>query len=246
MRRYIKRRLGFCAVFGLGVVLLLATFGPRPSKAQVSDYYVFANGSSSTANRLTKWTATAGNYYFVGNSLVSDDGTHVTLNGASAMRLIFPDFSLLSSSGLGGSAEFRNPGSTAYVKVRMAGLLVSRSDSTLAMDVGQSASDMLALNSGGLIAFAQNTSSNATKDTSAGRASAGVWQFGDGGANANGKVKANLGVQLGTTTAKGTCDSSARGTLYTEFGGAGVADKIYQCLKGSADSYSWVQIASAP
>ena len=53
-------------------------------------------------------------------------------------------------------------------------------------------------------------------------------------------------VQIGTTTAKGTCDSSARGTLYAEFGGAGVADKIYQCLKSSSDTYSWVQIVSAP
>jgi hypothetical protein len=55
-----------------------------------------------------------------------------------------------------------------------------------------------------------------------------------------------LSTQIGTTTAKGACDLAARGTLYTEFGGAGVADKIFQCLKGSADTYSWVQIAPAP
>lgn len=84
-----------------------------------------------------------------------------------------------------------------------------------------------------------------TLATSLSPVASGVLQVGDGGANANGTLKAKSAI-IGTATAKGTCDSTARGTLYTEFGGAGVADKIYQCLKSSSDTYSWVQIVSAP
>ena len=82
-------------------------------------------------------------------------------------------------------------------------------------------------------------------DTSVNRGGANIVQIGDGGANANGTLKVKSAI-LGTTTAKGACDSTARGTLYTEFGGAGVADKIYQCLKNASDVYAWALILSAP
>jgi len=41
-----------------------------------------------------------------------------------------------------------------------------------------------------------------------------------------------------------TADSSYRGKMIRVEGGAGVADKLYMCMKSAADTYSWVQIAS--
>ncbi|MET0626580.1 MAG: hypothetical protein ABW250_26835 [Pyrinomonadaceae bacterium] len=230
-----------CAALGFCVALLLLTSVPQTSKAQTEGMIVAEDVSViPTTNRLTKWTARR----LISNSLLSDDGTNITLNGATGARLIFPNFSFSDSSALGGHMQLRNAAGSAYAKSRMAALLVTRSDDSLSFDVGNTA-DVFGVGSGGVVAFASGTNAAGAKDTSASRAAAGVWQFGDGGANANGRIK-SLSAQIGTATAKGTCDSSARGTLYTEFGGAGVADKIYQCMKGSADTYSWVQIVSAP
>jgi len=41
-----------------------------------------------------------------------------------------------------------------------------------------------------------------------------------------------------------TPDASYRGKMIRVEGGAGVADKLYICMKSAADTYSWVQVAS--
>ena len=41
-----------------------------------------------------------------------------------------------------------------------------------------------------------------------------------------------------------TPDASYRGKMIRVEGGAGVADKLYMCMKSAADTYSWVQIAT--
>jgi len=41
-----------------------------------------------------------------------------------------------------------------------------------------------------------------------------------------------------------TADSSYRGKIIRVEGGAGVADKLYVCMKSASDAYSWVQVAS--
>lgn len=41
-----------------------------------------------------------------------------------------------------------------------------------------------------------------------------------------------------------TADASYRGKMIRVEGGAGVADKLYMCMKSASDTYSWVQIAS--
>jgi len=41
-----------------------------------------------------------------------------------------------------------------------------------------------------------------------------------------------------------TADASYRGKMIRVEGGAGVADKLYICMKSASDTYSWVQVAS--
>ena len=41
-----------------------------------------------------------------------------------------------------------------------------------------------------------------------------------------------------------TPSADYRGKMIRVEGGAGVADKLYMCMKSAADTYSWVQIAS--
>jgi len=41
-----------------------------------------------------------------------------------------------------------------------------------------------------------------------------------------------------------TASASYRGKMIRVEGGAGVADKLYICLKSAVDTYSWVQVAS--
>lgn len=69
------------------------------------------------------------------------------------------------------------------------------------------------------------------------------------GGTERGKFSANGlevagGARLNTAAAKPTCDSSKRGTLYVEQGGAGVTDTFYACLKSAADTYSWISVVN--
>lgn len=52
-----------------------------------------------------------------------------------------------------------------------------------------------------------------------------------------GTVQANV-VQL-KGGARGTCNSSSRGSIWQTFGGTGVADTVAVCAKDGADSYAW-------
>jgi hypothetical protein len=202
-RKHITPRWGFVALLALCAALLLLCSAPKPSRAQTEGFIVVEDGSvMQTSNRLTKWTSRR----LISNSLLSDDGTNVTFNGASGMRLIFPNFSLADSTALGGHMQLRNAANTAYSKSRMAALLISRSDDSLVFDIGNTA-DLFGIGSGGLFAFANSTNGAGTKDTSASRASAGVWQFGDGAANANGTVKASRFNFSATVTPSGSADA---------------------------------------
>lgn len=69
-----------------------------------------------------------------------------------------------------------------------------------------------------------------------------------GNTGANGSFVSGFftqGIQLGDGVVnKPPAEALSRGRLWTVFGGAGVADVTYQCLKGAAGGYSWVQIAT--
>jgi hypothetical protein len=54
------------------------------------------------------------------------------------------------------------------------------------------------------------------------------------------------GLQHLETATRPTCDASRRGLQWTVQGGAGVADSLSQCMKGTAGTYSWVTIVTAP
>lgn len=47
------------------------------------------------------------------------------------------------------------------------------------------------------------------------------------------------GLELGSTTAKPTCDSSTRGRIYHFLGGTGVKDTVEVCAKDATDTYAW-------
>lgn len=70
-------------------------------------------------------------------------------------------------------------------------------------------SEGLSARSGAMIGFSNDVNSgvSGTFDTSASRASAGVWQFGDGGANANGTIKAARFQFSTTVTPTSSADS---------------------------------------
>ncbi len=60
--------------------------------------------------------------------------------------------------------------------------------------------------------------------------------------NAASLITASAGIDINTTTAKPTCDSSARGRIWVTESGAGVADAIEKCLKDAGDAYAWTAL----
>lgn len=68
---------------------------------------------------------------------------------------------------------------------------------------------------------------------------------GTGTSSFAGRVLAADGVDVNTTAAQPTCAVALRGLLWTVEGGAGVADKVEQCMKGTTDTYAWKTIATA-
>ena len=62
--------------------------------------------------------------------------------------------------------------------------------------------------------------------------------------NATLDVNGNIRVR-GTVSTLPAAAAAYRGVIYLLLGGGGVADKLYICMKTSADGYSWVQIAIA-
>lgn len=55
-------------------------------------------------------------------------------------------------------------------------------------------------------------------------------------------VDASGGITPGNLLSLPTASAGYRGKIYTLFGGAGVADHAYMCLKNSSDTYTWVQL----
>jgi len=51
-------------------------------------------------------------------------------------------------------------------------------------------------------------------------------------------------LKLGNVSSLPTASASYRGMVIRVEGGAGVADKLYICMKSATDTYSWIQIAS--
>lgn len=62
--------------------------------------------------------------------------------------------------------------------------------------------------------------------------------------DANGVMSINAGLKLADPGARPTCDSSTRGRIHYEAGGAGVADTVEMCGKSAADAYDWQALAT--
>lgn len=107
------------------------------------------------------------------------------------------------------------------------------SSNPLVMGDPGAAGPVLHLSSVSTLAWAaSSTDGSQGKDTGLARDSAGVVEFTDG-ASGGGTW------QAGDNGTRPTCDSSARGRYWHDFGGAGVADSISICAKDAADAYDW-------
>jgi hypothetical protein len=60
--------------------------------------------------------------------------------------------------------------------------------------------------------------------------------------NAELDVNGNVRIR-GTATGLPAADAAHRGVMYYLQGGAGTTDKLYVCMKTSADAYQWVMVA---
>lgn len=93
------------------------------------------------------------------------------------------------------------------------------------------------LRSANTIAFGGTGASDA--DATIGRGAANRLDLGSD----DGLKLGSAGITFVTSTL-GTCDSSVRGTEKWVFGGAGVADVKYACMKSSGDTYSWKTVVT--
>jgi hypothetical protein len=99
-----------------------------------------------------------------------------------------------------------------------------------------------------LYRWSSTSSASGPHDLSMYRYGPAELQLGDGGANANGKLRA-AGVTAGYVAladpgSKPACDASQRGKIWYDEGGAGVADSAEICGKDASDVYAWVAIAT--
>jgi len=53
------------------------------------------------------------------------------------------------------------------------------------------------------------------------------------------KLDVNGALKLADEGTKPTCDSTTRGTVWVDFGGAGVKDDVQVCTKDAGDAYAW-------
>jgi hypothetical protein len=155
---------------------------------------IAASGSSGTL-RVYDQTPTTGATQVIVRAGAGQSTTNLQTwqnNGGTALAWI-------NSGGGAAAQEFFNPLNTFYQNGNN-------------IDVG----------SGGLYRFSSAASQGATKDLSLSRASAGVLQVGDGGANANGIVSA-AGYRMALTTPASATATGTTGTIVWD------ADYVYVC-----------------
>jgi len=111
------------------------------------------------------------------------------------------------------------------------------------LTVGSTAADILIVNS----VISSNLIPNASNTRTLG-SSGNRWEdlFVDDIVDTNGAIVPTTAFQMIplSGTSKPAASSSVRGHVYTTEGGAGVADVTEICLKSSADTYSWVNLAT--
>ena len=55
-------------------------------------------------------------------------------------------------------------------------------------------------------------------------------------------LEVNGGIRLNPSGSRPSCDSSKRGTLWLNQGGASVSDSLEMCIKNGADAYVWIAV----
>lgn len=103
---------------------------------------------------------------------------------------------------------------------------------------GRWSADQLSVRNTFHLVISSTTSSGSGFDVGLRRSDVGVMQISDGAAG-YGQAYAKSFRANPDGTARPTCDSSARGTYWQTYGGAGVADTVAVCAKDAADAYDW-------
>jgi hypothetical protein len=183
---------------------------------------------TGTTGKLPKWSNGAGGV--LGDSLISESGTELTVNGGSA--LIFPNFRMTNSVSVF-NVFFQNNAGTDYVRARFSAIGISLSDNTLKHYIGTGTNrEEHQFSSDAHFMGSSTTAANGVKDVGYKRHEAGVMAF-TNGASGGGTVK------IGDPGARPPCDSTRRGTFWNDEGAAGVKDSVAVCAKDAADAYDW-------
>nr|MBA3242460.1 hypothetical protein [Acidobacteriota bacterium] len=164
----------------LPVATQFLTFtGPTAARSYtLPDAAATLASGTGTDSRLPKFTTGASG--IIGNSLLSDDGTHVTLNGAANLLLKFPNFWMKSISGTY-SLDFKNTSDSDYARIGAGAFATRRADTSIGIDIGGGAIDQIRIGgTSGLLAFTSGANANSGNDGAIARNAAGILEVNSG------------------------------------------------------------------
>lgn len=158
---------------------------------------------------------------------------------ATATSVVFTNAQL--KTGGTNALSVRNIGDSDFAILQVSKLRTVDSSSNIQVGLSQSNAGQVELITGGRIDWATSaTQANTTKDTGIARCAAGVVCATVGaGTTAAGAFQA-------TGTSQPTCSATTRGAMWTVQSTTGVGDIFQVCMKGTADTYAWRNVFTAP
>jgi hypothetical protein len=151
--------------------------------------------------------------------------------GSGPSTLVTPDM-VISSGNVGIGTT--NPGSLLHIYGSNPILRLDGSGGTSELNFYDSGvqKHRIRLTTDNRLQFSYGPSTDLVTITSGGNVGIGTTNPGE-------KLEVNGGVRLNTASAKPTCDSSKRGTLWFTQGAGGVKDALEVCAKDAGDAYAW-------